>query len=66
MKLMARYQLTFGPPIDTRKVPCDRCGLMDASVKRWGNQLPCTCGNVPLCEDCFNIHADEIAREVIG
>jgi len=55
---MARYQLTFGPPIDTRKVPCDRCGLMDASVTR------SQASGLLLCSDDLQLELDEIIRSI--
>jgi len=60
-------KLDFGiNPKDYRpQTPCDRCGIIDASVKKWGNKLPCECGEVPLCEDCFNFHSDEIVTDII-
>ena len=59
-----RHKWEFGPPEDTRKKACDRCGLMDATVTiRTGCDQ---CGPVPLCQDCHEVHEGEIQIEKQG
>lgn len=42
---------------DPRKKACDRCGLMDATVKERND---CDlCGPTLLCNDCHEIHLED-------
>jgi hypothetical protein len=56
---MAKFKLEFGPPEDTRKKACQRCGLMDASVS-----VSQASGDL-LCDDHLEIEAQEIFKSLV-